>query len=57
MPDLFTNVKHLFTNVLNFSLQVRRAAGVISTNRKIGKEHARRIFTFVTSTDPNQIVK
>ena len=57
MPDLFTYVKHLFTNVLNFSLQVRRAAGVISTNRKIGKEHARRIFTFVTSTDPNQIVK
>jgi len=38
-------------------INVRRAAGVISTNRKIGKEHARRIFTFVTSTDPNQIVK
>ncbi|XP_005096586.1 crossover junction endonuclease EME1 [Aplysia californica] len=38
-------------------INVRRSASVISTNRKIGKEHARRIHKFMTSTDSEEIVK
>ncbi|XP_059155576.1 crossover junction endonuclease EME1-like isoform X2 [Physella acuta] len=38
-------------------INVRRNASVISTNRKIGKEQARRIHTFMTSKDPDQVIK
>uniref|UniRef100_A0A2C9LP38 Uncharacterized protein n=1 Tax=Biomphalaria glabrata TaxID=6526 RepID=A0A2C9LP38_BIOGL len=38
-------------------INVRRNASVISTNRKIGKEQARRIYTFMTSKDPDQVIK
>ncbi|KAH9514469.1 crossover junction endonuclease eme1 [Bulinus truncatus] len=38
-------------------INVRRNASVISTNRKIGKEQARRIYTFFTSKDPDQAIK
>uniref|UniRef100_A0A0B6ZG98 ERCC4 domain-containing protein n=1 Tax=Arion vulgaris TaxID=1028688 RepID=A0A0B6ZG98_9EUPU len=45
------------TEKLLSDINVRRHASVIATNRKIGKEHARRIYTFITSTNPDQIIK
>ncbi|BFZ03179.1 hypothetical protein BsWGS_06218 [Bradybaena similaris] len=45
------------TEKLLSDINVRRHASVIATNRKIGKEHARRIYTFITSADPQQIIK
>ncbi|CAG5126506.1 unnamed protein product [Candidula unifasciata] len=45
------------TEKLLSELNVRRHASVIATNRKVGKEQARRLYTFITSTDPEEIIK
>ncbi|ELU07229.1 hypothetical protein CAPTEDRAFT_98058 [Capitella teleta] len=36
---------------------VRRGAGVIATNRRIGKELSRKIYLLMTSCDPDLIIK
>lgn len=38
-------------------INVRRSAGVISTNRKIGKEHSRRIHSFMIAEKPDHVIK
>ncbi|RUS82564.1 hypothetical protein EGW08_009694 [Elysia chlorotica] len=38
-------------------INVRRNASIIATNRKVGKEQARRICAFVTSKDPMEVIK
>ncbi|GFN79849.1 connexin 27.5 [Plakobranchus ocellatus] len=38
-------------------INVRRNASIIATNRKVGKEQARRINIFMSSTDLNQVIK
>ncbi|CAL1527481.1 unnamed protein product [Lymnaea stagnalis] len=48
------NAEQLLADI---NVGVRRSASVISTNRKIGKEQARRIYTFMTAQDPNKVIK
>uniref|UniRef100_A0A8W8JEU4 ERCC4 domain-containing protein n=1 Tax=Magallana gigas TaxID=29159 RepID=A0A8W8JEU4_MAGGI len=38
-------------------MEVIRGAGVLETSRRVGKEMSRRIHTFVTSSNPNEIIK
>ncbi|XP_061182597.1 crossover junction endonuclease EME1-like [Saccostrea echinata] len=39
------------------NIVVRRGAGVLETSRRVGKEMSRRIFTFMLSDNPNEIIK
>ncbi|XP_069124771.1 crossover junction endonuclease EME1-like [Argopecten irradians] len=39
------------------NIVVRRGTGVLGTTRRIGKEMSRRIYLFMTSRDPNVIIK
>jgi len=38
-------------------INVRRAAGVISTNRRVGREQARRVHSFMAATHPHTVIK
>jgi len=40
-----------------YNMQVRRGAGIMATTRRVGKELSRKIYMFMTSSDPNQIIK
>lgn len=39
------------------NIVVRRGAGVLETSRRVGKEMSRRIHTFVTSSNPKEVIK
>lgn len=39
------------------NIVVKRGAGVLETSRRVGKEMSRRIHTFVTSSNPNKVIK
>ncbi|XP_062605017.1 crossover junction endonuclease EME1-like [Saccostrea cucullata] len=39
------------------NIVVRRGAGVLETSRRVGKEMSRRIYTFMLSDNPNEIIK
>uniref|UniRef100_A0A8W8JAB5 ERCC4 domain-containing protein n=1 Tax=Magallana gigas TaxID=29159 RepID=A0A8W8JAB5_MAGGI len=39
------------------NIVVRRGAGVLETSRRVGKEMSRRICTFVTSSNANEVIK
>nr|XP_034312317.1 crossover junction endonuclease EME1 isoform X6 [Crassostrea gigas] len=39
------------------NIVVRRGAGVLETSRRVGKEMSRRFCTFVTSSNPNEVIK
>lgn len=39
------------------NIVVRRGAGVLETSRRVGKEMSRRIHTFVTSSNPSEVIK
>jgi len=38
-------------------VQVRRGAGVMATVRRVGRELSRRLYTLMTSTDPQLILR
>lgn len=40
-----------------YNVQVRRGAGVMATVRRVGRELSRRLYTLMTSTDPQLIIR
>lgn len=57
LVNVADDVGEVEVRVLLSTAQVRRGAGLMATVRRVGRELSRRLYTLMTSTDPQLVIR